>query len=357
MREKLEKRIYENIASLNNKEKVIEMRMMSPKEEKKQIELFRKRLQKENSRKTGKKSYRKLAAAVALVILLPGSVYAATHYENIKEMWFQQFSNQELAQIHDKNWGKKGQKETVYEAFGVKLIICSCFLDQEDGSLYLSYKIEDSSKVDRHIVNFDNTSSLNQFIENDNEAVVIDFIPVDKNGEKKEVAMFREISYGWLDEETGVNFLKVDLQKDVKEKKIIPQIEITKRTIDSAKWSDNLEYWNIVGTKKFDMPKAEHLETKIIPSEEDETLKLRVSQQSIRLYADSKQNEKVDIIKLQRKNYNAKIYTKDGEFELNSKIGYYDDVGVKSVEYEYILGGADLSQIEKIKIGKYTFVL
>lgn len=136
----------------------------------------------------------------------------------------------------------------------------------------------------------------------------------------------------------------------------IPKVVFTKRTIDE--YSEDLENWEIVETKCFDMPKAEQLKVQTISAEEDQSLKLKISQQSLCLNVDSRQNQKVDIESLIGKK--AKIYTKDGMFEMANSSGYTNrtDIGeITELEYEYTLAGADLSKIEKIKIGKYTFLL
>lgn len=72
---------------------------------------------------------------------------------------------------------------------------------------------------------------------------------------------------------------------------------------------------------------------------------------------DSTQNRGVNISELASEM--AKIYTKDRVFEIDCSSGHYesDEEEFYSVENEYTLGGADLSKIEKIKIGMYTFHL
>ena len=355
MRKKLEKRIYENIASLNNKEKVIEMSMMSPEEEKKQIELFKKKLQKENSKKTGKKSYRKLVAAVAIIILLPGSVYAATHHENVKEIWFQYFANSKLklAKIHDENWGKEeSQKEIVYEAFGVKLTIYSCFFDQAESSFYVSYKMEDTSKISRVLGGIFGDESTALAWAEEKEAVCIDVVGVD---EKEEVSEYVFGSTRWYNAETGIIYSKIGLSTII-EKKLTPQIEFTKRTNDN--WTDPLEDWEIEKKKCFVMPKAERLETQTIQAEENKTIKLKVSQQSLVFCVDNLQIGIDDFYKLIREK--AKLYTKDKVISLDYSEAYYNDGTngeLQSINKIWLLGGADLSKIEKIKIGMYTFHL
>ena len=382
MREKLEKEIYENMTSLGEKEKEIEVKTMSQEEERKQIELFRKRLQKENGKKTEKRSYRKFAAAIVLMILLPTSVYAATHYENVKEIWLQYFTSStsklELAKIHDENWGKEGsQKEIVYEAFGVKLTIYSCFFEQEDSTFYVSYKMEDTNKISR-VLGGDFGDGLVALAEK-KEAVCIDVVGVDESSKKEESSEFSCGSMSWYNAENGLTYMKLDLRRAITERKLTPQIAFTKRMNDN--WTDSLEEWEIVGKEYFDMPKAEHLETRIIQAKEDKNVKLKVTQQSLLLYVDSTQNRGVNILEL--RNEKAKIYakdkifgidgisvldtensvsqssTKDRVFEIDSSSGYYEDgdEGFYSVENEYTLGGADLSKIEKIEIGKYTFEL
>lgn len=356
MREKLEKEIYENMASLGEKEKEIEVKTMSQEEERKHMELFRKRLQKENSAKTGKRSYRKFAAAIVLMILLPTSIYAATHYENVKEIWLQYFatSKLELAKIHDENWGKEGgQREIVYEAFGVKLTIYSCFFDQEDSTFYVSYKMEDTNKISR-VIGGDFGDNLVALAEK-KEAVCIDVVGVDESSKKEESSEFSCGSMSCYNAENGLTYMRLDLRKSITERQLTPQIAFTKRTNDN--WTDPLEEWEIVGKEYFDMPKAEHLETRIIQAKEDKNVKLKVTQQSVLLYVDSTQNRGVNILEL--RDEKAKIYTKDMVFEIGSSSGYYEDgdEGFYSVENEYTLGGADLSKIEKIEIGKYTFEL
>lgn len=360
-REKWERRAYEKMALLKDEENAMEVKAMSKDEEKKQIELFRKRLQKEDSTKIKKKRYRKLAAAVAILVLLPSSVYAATHYKSIKEVWLDKFTwgenKLELAKIHDKNWEREKQNETVYEAFGVRFTIYSCFFDQEDRTIYLSYKTEDISKISRYVEGQFGTTSFSNFVENDKEAICVDIVPVDKNGKVKDINRDEFIcgSFSWTGAGNGLIYAKLSMEEYVdggEFEGFIPKIEFTKRTIDE--YSSELDDWKIVETKHFDMPKAEHLKVRHILAEEDKSLKLKISQQSLYLYADSKKNKEVDIPNLKDKK--AKIYTKDGVFELEGSWGYSEEENV-SVEKEYTLAGADLSQIEKIEIGEYTFKL
>lgn len=352
-REKLERKSYSNMASLKEEENAMEVRMMSKEEENKQIELFRKRLQKENSRKTAKNSYKKWVAAVALVILLPGSVYAATHHENVKEIWFQYFANSKLklAKIHDENWGKEeSQKEIVYEAFGVKLTIYSCFFDQAESAFYVSYKMEDTSKISRVLGGIFGDESTALAWAEEKEAVCIDVVGVD---EKEEVSKYVFGSTRWYNAETGIIYSKIGLSTII-EKKLTPQIEFTKRINDN--WTDPLEDWKIEKKKCFVMPKAERLETQTIQAEENKTIKLKVSQQSLVFCVDNLQIGIDDFYKLIREK--AKLYTKDKVISLDYSEAYYNDGTngeLQSINKIWLLGGADLSKIEKIEIGEYTF--
>lgn len=345
-REKWERRAYEKMALLKDVENATEVRTMSKDEEKKQMELFRKRLQ-EDSQKIRRKSYRKLAAAVAIMILLPSSVYAATHYENIKEMWLEKLTwgenKLELAKIHDKNWEKEKQNETVYEAFGVKLTIYSCFFDPGDSAFYVSYKIEDTSKSVRVLGGGFGDNSI-AFAEK-KEAVCVNVAGVDEKGE------FGERTWGgtsWYNADTGITYKKMYLGL-ITEKKLTPKIEFTKRISDE--W-DDLEDWYIEKERYFDMPKMEKLETQTIQAKENKAVKIKISQQSLVLCADNMQISLEDFHKLE-----AKLYTKKGIISLDSSEASYNthDGKIQNLEMTWHLAGVDLSLIEKIEIGEYTF--
>lgn len=346
-REKWERRAYGNMTLLCDKENVMMVETMSKDEEKKQMELFRKRLQEEDRTKTRRKSYRKLVAAVAIMILLPSSVYAAIHYDSIKEMWLEKLTwgenKLELAKIHDKNWEKEKQDETVYEAFGVKLTIYSCFFDPGDSAFYVSYKIEDTSKSARVLGGGFGDNSI-AFAEK-KEAVCVNVAGVDEKGE------FGERTWGgtsWYNADTGITYKKMYLGL-ITEKKLTPKIEFTKRISDE--W-DDLEDWYIEKERYFDMPKMEKLETQTIQAEENKVVKLKISQQSLVLCADNMQISLEDFHKLE-----AKLYTKKGIISLDSAEASYNthDGKIENLEMTWHLAGVDLSLIEKIEIGEYTF--
>lgn len=347
-REKWERRAYEKMALLKDEEITMEAEAMDKNEEKKQMELFRKRLQEEDSQKIRRKSYRKLAAAVAIMILLPSSVYAATHYENIKEMWLEKFTwgenKLELAKIHDKNWEKEKQNETVYEAFGVKLTIYSCFFDPGDSAFYVSYKIEDTSKSARVLGGGFGDNSI-AFAEK-KEAVCVNIAGVDEKGE------FCERAWGgtsWYNADTGITYKKMYLGL-ITDKKLTPKIEFTKRVGD--KWEKSLEDWYIEKERYFDMSKMEKLETQTIQAEENKVVKIKISQQSLVLCADNVQSRE-EYYKLEE----AKLYTKNGILSLDSQEASSEihNGKIQNLTMTWHLAGVDLSLIEKIEIGEYTF--
>lgn len=369
-KDKLEKKVYESMAEIG-KEKSVAAQRMGEEEEKKQISLFYERLEKQ--KKKEKKHYKKWAAIVAMALLIPSSVYAATHIDSVREAFRNQalrFTSRDLDKIHDEEWaGKNKEKESVYEAFGVKVTVYDCFYDQEDKDCYISYNVDtdenSSAPVDGVFSPYGFTSLVGE-----KNRILIEIVGVDEDGKVYE-SYYSGGRLQWYDWDHKRNYMRLDMISPQKEnKKITPKIRFQKKS--GEEWYKDYEDWTLVDEKIFDMPEGEHLKMKTIRAKEDSTVKLKMSKQSIQFRLNSMESKKwkgYDYKSLQ--NTDAEVYTEDGEvIHLPSTWGEagnlerYDEKGTfhgmykdeYEIECNYMLGGANLSKIKKVVIGPFTFL-
>lgn len=344
----LEKRAYENMAAIGKKENILEVETMSEQEKQRQVELFRTRLQKEKKGERKRGGYKKWAAVLALLFFVPTSVYAATHIENVKEYFSRYYgidNAEKLEKIHDENWGSDmdEEKEIVYEAFGVKLTIYSCYYDQNDKFFYFSYHV-DTPKENYPIVDGDFGWQDTSFaLAEEQKAVIIKVCGIDKKGTiHREDYCLSTLSY--FDSNTKRTYMRMTLDTDCG----TPVLVFTNK--EGTDWSRAYDGWKTLEEKTFDFPEAEHIETKTIKAEENKNVTIHLSQQSIEYQIVCYDDEKKRYLEL------AKIYTTDGKvIEVGSVASQYKEYDSSVVSCHHELGGVDLSKIDKIEIGEYTF--
>ena len=345
MKKSLERKIYQKMNEMDFKEPV-ESTLFDQEESKYYMELFKQRKEQKQQpiSKTGYGRWLSYAAAVILLILLPVTAYAAVT-GNLKGLLTRNnlgsaTQQNTLAKIKDKKWeDAKSQEITEYEAYGIKMRIYYCLYDQKGESLYLAYTVEqDDPDVylqgnlsDCHVPVY----SLKDI---ERSSVSVDLVKDDEN-------YYSCNRISWEEEVDGVTLqcLQIDWAGEPL------KLQFTKMV--SGNFWDEYDKWKEKKQKQFSLPKGEAIKTITLHAEEDPKITLQISAQSMRLVTISDRMEQ--ILEADPFDLSATLYTTEGQIPVD----IHSSMDEEEMYACYVLGGADLEKIRKVKIMDYTFVL